>query len=83
MDSIKSSDNDIKVIKIVGNNNIYTSVSVYLVLLAVTIYTIVYFFSYLLSYFLLEFWYNTLDILCTNRHFGSILLISWDRVKIM
>ena len=31
---------------------------------------------------LLELWYNTLDILCTNGHFSSILLISRDRVKI-
>ena len=52
MDFIKSSDNGIKVIKIVENNNIYTSFSVYLVILAVTIYTIVHFFLYLLSYFL-------------------------------
>ena len=52
MDFIKSLDNGIKVIKIVENNNIYTSFSVYLVILAVTIYTIVHFFLYLLSYFL-------------------------------
>ena len=30
----------------------------------------------------LELWYNTLDILCTNGHFSSIWLISQDRVNI-
>ena len=32
--------------------------------------------------YLLELWYNTLDILYTNRHFSSISLLSRDRVKI-
>ena len=31
---------------------------------------------------MLELWYNTLDILCTNGHFISILLISRDRIEI-
>ena len=31
---------------------------------------------------LLELWYNTLDILCTNGHFSSISLISRDRIEI-
>ena len=32
---------------------------------------------------LLELWYNTLDILCTNGHFSSISLISRARIEIM